>query len=453
MKQENGQTTFDTVVPHTEAEREDARYERVSTVLLLREHQSGGSWEPARLLEYAREVNERFDTPLPDRRVQGAVLKVLRVRDREEEPVWPWRKLPEEYAVFTLSEAARRFAPHSTDWLLKEWLPDESVLLVAGPPGSWKTWLLLDLAQSVATGDDFLGQVPVSRTGEVLLLQQEDHLHQLHTRLLTIHLGKRGLTFDPDTGGDTVELEFSETEQLDQILVHPYRMFRFDDPQAFEWLADLVSLHRPALVVLDPLYSAASAEDFMASAAEHALPLKTLRDRFGTTFAIGHHVRKSDIDSTERRRTWGSEFIDAFSETQWQVRPGDSSSEVFVRRYHKAAAGEEEVALRFDVDTGEPPRYDVELGAPRGDVTEEERTLEDRVLEFVKANPGCSASALEDGVTGRAEDVRRARDKLLAQGRLQDKRASSHVGSGYSLVAPDEAALPLPPGNDEQEEQ
>lgn len=451
MKRDTDPKTYDTVVPHTRAERDDPRLERLSAVLLLREHQSGGRWEPQRLLEYAREVNERFDDPLPDRRVQGAVLELLRVREREETPVWPWQKLPEQYAVFTLSEAVRRFAKDATKWLLEGWLPDESVLLVAGPPGSWKTWLLLDLAQSVATGDAFLGQVPVSRTGEVLLLQQEDHLQQLHSRLLTIHLGKRGLTFDPDTGADTVEFEFSATEQLDRVLLHPYRMFRFDDPRALEWLADLVSFHRPVLVVLDPLYAAASADDFMASAAEHALPLKSLRDRFGTTFAIGHHVRKSDVDSTERRRTWGSEFIDAFSETQWQVRPGDASEEVFLRRYHKAAAGEEEVCLRFDVDTGEPPRYAVDLSAPGGEATEEGRSLEERVLAFVRANPGCSSSALEEGVTGRAEDVRRARDKLLAQGRLQDERASKQVGSGYSLVAPEQPGLPLAPDSDEED--
>jgi hypothetical protein len=48
-----------------------------------------------------------------------------------------------------------------TDWLVEGFLPRGCVALIAGEPGSYKTWLGLALGLSVATGGEFLGQLCV----------------------------------------------------------------------------------------------------------------------------------------------------------------------------------------------------------------------------------------------------------------------------------------------------
>src|SRR5690606_13222917 len=243
-------------------------------------------------------------------------------------------------------------------WLVQDWLPEATIGFVVAPPGSYKTWLAFDMAVSVATGTPFLGKYPVQRTGPVLLIQQEDFHGDIAQRLATILQSRLDLRAEV-TEGDQFEVKAPPEMP---IYIHPDRNLRFADQVAVDALELRIRELRPALVVLDPLYSAAMTDDYMAKSAEQMLRLKTMRDRYGCSFLVAHHTTKH-ADSMERSRLWGSQFLNALLETGWQVKRSENDSSVIVRRHFKVARNPaEDARIEFDINTDNPPyRYRVKV--------------------------------------------------------------------------------------------
>lgn len=363
--------------------------------------------------------------------------------------------------VLPFSEFAHEFAGEAGAWVVPEWLVKATILFVVGPPGWFKTWLLLDLTEAMATGSDFLGQFPIKEPGPVLLFQQEDHHPQTVERLSHLHLAKRGASLPVVEDGRFRAPLLHES--LDNVHVHPYRRLRLGDDDVLDEVWDLVDEIRPKLLVLDPLYSAGDLDDYLAGSAQRALFFKDLRDQFGVTLAVGHHVAKELADTTDRRRTWGSQFIDAFVESAWHVRPGDTPEEVFVRRYFKARPGLEEVSVHFAINTDIREgdlEYAVEVqdADGEGDHLEEAPStpseLRRRVFDWVAANPRCTSSQLEDGVNARASRVREVRDQLEEEGHLRnvnrDREGVAHAWEvDEPLLDPSWGPRKGPDGEDE----
>lgn len=249
------------------------------------------------------------------------------------------------------------YAGQDANWVITDWLPESSITFLVSAPGGHKTWMLLDLAISVASGSPFLGRYPVTDKGPVILIQQEDFHGQTVQRLSVIAHNRLGLSSD----GDSIQLP----PKL-PIFVHPDRKLRFNDDKILRSLCKQVEEIRPKLVILDPLYSAAETDDFMASTAEQMFILKELRDKFGTGFVIAHHTNKGkDTGSSIREQAWGSQFLNAFLETGWQLRPRDDS--VRVQRHFKMFANPKEVYLKFDIDTVDSYTYQVKEVQPKKD--------------------------------------------------------------------------------------
>jgi len=58
-------------------------------------------------------------------------------------------------------------------WLIKDFIPLASFVLLVGKPGTYKSWLALDLARAVARGEDF-AQLKGSAAREVLYIDREN---------------------------------------------------------------------------------------------------------------------------------------------------------------------------------------------------------------------------------------------------------------------------------------
>ena len=70
-----------------------------------------------------------------------------------------------------------------------------------------------------------------------------------------------------------------------------------------------------------------------------------------------------------------------------------------------------------------------------------------QVVRFVNSNAGCSKTDIEDGVRGRAKDVRAARDDALDSGLIRNEagaRKSRYVVTeqGLALIVPSSANRP-----------
>ncbi len=74
---------------------------------------------------------------------------------------------------------AKDFGPEV--WAVEGLIPEQSITAIGGAPGSFKTWLTLDIARCVASGEDFLGKFKVTK-GAVLFVDKENNFRHLQKR-------------------------------------------------------------------------------------------------------------------------------------------------------------------------------------------------------------------------------------------------------------------------------
>jgi hypothetical protein len=253
-------------------------------------------------------------------------------------------------------EYMARYGDLTIPWVIKDWLPAKTIALVVSPPATRKTWVTLDLAISVATGTKFLNRFDVApeQAGPVFLLQQEDWHGQTVQRLnVILHERYRSLMGGQmKSDGDTISVGLPPAPP---IKIHTERKLRFEDRDAMRAFAESVAEFKPKLVILDPLYSATSADDFMARAANDMMLFKDLRDRYGTSFLICHHTKKgADKDGKkggeDRERLWGSQFLNAFLETGWQFLKIDDMT-TKIKRHFKSGPPPEDIIIDWDICT------------------------------------------------------------------------------------------------------
>ena len=313
------------------------------------------------------EWNERNDPPLPIHEVRTTIKSIERSHalgstqftqvefedDKTEE-----EKLESTFDVMKMVDYVKGYGGDGVSWLVNDWLPDKSITFLISPPESYKTWILLDLAVSVAAGVPFLGEFEVLQTGPTLIIQQEDSHSGLTDRLALIVEQKLGATANID--GDTWQVPSMPDIP---IYIHPSRMLRFDNKKVVEELEKQIEVLKPKVILIDPLYSTtASTDNYMSDLANQMMVLKTWRDKYGCSFVIAHHSKKNlDPDSTAREDSWGSQFLNAFLEAGWQIRrnPKLPTNEIIVRRHSKVMGNQAPISLVFDISTVYPMQYKV----------------------------------------------------------------------------------------------
>lgn len=276
------------------------------------------------------------------------------------------------FGVMKMSDYVKGYGGEGASWLVDEWLPDKSITFLVSPPESYKTWMLLDLAVSVATGTPFLGTYTVNNPGPTLIIQQEDSHSGLTDRLALIVEQKMNMLPTLE-GNNWVVPSMPDIP----IYVHPDRQLRFDNKKVIEEMERQIEAIKPRVILIDPLYSTTNSTDnYMADLANRMMVLKTWRDKYGCSFLIAHHSKKNlDPDSTAREDSWGSQFLNAFLEAGWQVRrnPKLAQNEIIVRRHSKVMGNLSSISLTFDISTVYPMKYRVTprtyemapAGAPR----------------------------------------------------------------------------------------
>ena len=310
--------------------------------------------------------NERNEPPLPVNEVRTTIKSIERshavgdtqftqVQFEDDRPAQE-QKPESSFGVMKLNDYVKGYGGDGVSWLVDEWLPDKSITFLVSPPESYKTWLLLDLAVSVAAGVPFLGKYQINSPGPTLIIQQEDSHSGLTDRLALIVEQKMNAL--PKLG----ESEWTiPTMPNIPIYIHPDRQLRFSDKKVLEEMERQIATIRPKVILIDPLYSTAdSTDNYMADLANRMMILKTWRDKYGCSFLIAHHSKKNlDPDSTAREDSWGSQFLNAFLEAGWQIRRNQrlSQNEVIVRRHSKVMGNQSPISLTFDISTKYPMKY------------------------------------------------------------------------------------------------
>lgn len=331
----------------------------------------------------------------------------------------------------------------AVDWLTPPVIPAGGNILVAGYPKSHKTHFVLDLAVSLATGTPFLGRFGIPQRRRVGVVLMEGIRFQAGRRIARLCEGH----------SSTVE------EADDQIHIWHRPPLRFDLSTVTELGEHAHRLGLEVLIVDAWSYVASGSPDRAEEVTPQLMAFSSLRSSVpGLTTLLVHHARKAKDTGTEERLTdliRGSSAFGAWYDCGIVLGRKDEQSPVSVR-----------VELRdyltpppftFTVEDDEPasPANGWRAGgALRLRASEKspaelaaEQRAEDRILEVlqvVHARPGCTKTDLDSALTGKATDIRHARDLAVSRGLLADRGeggsfrpASYHLTeAGSALVVP-----------------
>jgi len=167
--------------------------------------------------------------------------------------------------------------PDGPAWLIENLWGEQAVGILGGAPKSGKTWLALELALAVASGQPALEHFAVPRAGPVLLFAAEDSPPMVRTRL-------EGLA----------HIQGVRLEDVPVHLILASRL-RLDTPDDQGRLADAVRKLRPRLLVLDPFVRIYGSID-ENQAGDVARILGYLRELSRThdlSILVVHHTRKA----------------------------------------------------------------------------------------------------------------------------------------------------------------
>ena len=300
------------------------------------------------------EWNNKNTPPLDDGEIKTTIDSVYRTAYKNNPLKNSSTSKSSDFNVMTFDQYMRTHGDNAVSWIIPDWLPNQTIAFAVSPPGTYKTWMLLDLAISVATGTDFLGQYPVESTGPVIMIQQEDHHGGLAERMGVI-ANSRYNVLKPNLDNNVFEINLPPKIP---VYLHPDRKLRFNDVIIMDKLEEVIKRIKPKLVIIDPLYSAAETDDYMAKSASEMFRLKELRDKYGCAFLIAHHKKKK-AENNEREGLWGSQFLNAFLETGWQIRRLEDNT-ISVLRHFKVKKESNELRIRFDINTENFP-YDYKI--------------------------------------------------------------------------------------------
>lgn len=186
------------------------------------------------------------------------------------------------------------------EWLIEGALTKGAVGFIAGQPKSFKSWVGLDMAISVATGSSFLDHFRVADPGPVLYIQEEDPIITLKARALKIWAGKQVDRLRITEGG--VEWEPSREDLGDfnpDIALYVKQGVTLSEESWQVWLDETLTEGMDGkpfkLTVIDTLMMVAG--DVEENKAQQMVtkiykPLKYLMDKHGCSLQVIHHMRK-----------------------------------------------------------------------------------------------------------------------------------------------------------------
>lgn len=213
------------------------------------------------------------------------------------------------------------------EWLVEGIWSRGACGFIAGQPKSYKSWIALDLALSVCTGQHFLGHFPTKAPGPVLYVQEEDGLPILKQRTDKVWPGKQADKMKIDDEGGIVWEAPADMGALIDAPIDGYvgQGFTLSDGAWQSWLDEAMEVGGYHLVVLDPLMMmAGDVEENRAQDMTTKIfrPLKQLAQKHKTSICLVHHMRKGQNDNGIRggQLMLGSVANHAWAEDSLYVR-------------------------------------------------------------------------------------------------------------------------------------
>lgn len=160
-------------------------------------------------------------------------------------------------------------------WLIEGLWPHSAVGIVGGQPKSWKSWLGLDLAVSVASATPCLGRFAVHSPGPALVYLAEDALPDVRARIDCLCRSRK------------LRVE----QQALHVVAEPALLL--DDERDRRRLRDAVERLAPRVLVLDPLVRLHRLDENNSQEVSGLLGyLRALQREHDVSIVLVHHTSK-----------------------------------------------------------------------------------------------------------------------------------------------------------------
>lgn len=269
--------------------------------------------------------------------------------------------------------------PGPTPWLVQDLIVDQAIVAAVGRWKTTKSYGLLDLCISIATGEPAFGVHEIPNPGPVVFVNEESGQTALWRRLDALC---RGRAINPDRLRGRLLLGANSRIKLDHT----------------DWQEELVRIGEqlePRLFVFDPLARMKQASREENAQTEMAVVIeyiRRLRDDTGAAVLFVHHTGHQG----EQMR--GTSDLESFWETRLTWKRDGQSPTVTVTSEHREAESSEPLSYQI--------RWDDQTRSMRfAAVTNDGKpTLSDRILAILNAHPDQELGT--DDIRERA-DVRR----------------------------------------------
>lgn len=296
-----------------------------------------------------------------------------------------------------------------SSWLVEGLWAEQAVGILGGEPKCCKSFLALDMAVAVASGQPCLRRFPVRRRGPVLLFPAEDAPAVVRQRLEGICAAAQ-----------------ARLQELPIYVITAPRLL-LDLPQDRDRLRETVAAIQPALLVLDPFIRLHRGDE---NASNQVAPLlgylRELQRELHVAVLLVHHVRKRAGKDRPGQALRGSSDLHGWGDSNLYLRRKDA--QLLLSIEHRAAAEEGDVALQLH---SEGPALALRpQAAPEPAASEPPpASVADRVLNALRT----STVALS---TQQLRKLCGVRTMTICQ-TLQDLRRAGRVAhgtAGYTLV-------------------
>ncbi len=160
-------------------------------------------------------------------------------------------------------------------WLIQSLWGQAAVGIIGGAPKCCKSWLGLDMAVSVASNTDCLGQFPVQLQGPALIYLAEDALPAIRARIEALCAHRQ-----------------LDIQALDlHVITSP--SLRLDQSHDQHRLSATLAQLKPRMLLLDPLVRLHQLDENSAADISKLLGfLRTLQRTYDTAIVLVHHASK-----------------------------------------------------------------------------------------------------------------------------------------------------------------
>jgi RecA-family ATPase len=285
-------------------------------------------------------------------------------------------------------------------WLVQDLWGASAAGFIGGAPKSYKSFLGLDLAVSVASGTDCLGRYPVVEPGPTLVYLAEDSLQTVRERVAALTQHRR---LDINT--------------LPVHVITAPRL-RLDQPDDRERLAETARRLKPRLLLLDPLVRLHGIDENNATEVAQLLScLRDLQRRFDMAVIIVHHTRKTLGGAQAGQNLRGSTDLHAFGDSNLYVRR--VRQDLVLSMEHRAAQAPQPMNMSLATADAATIHLEVtKIQAPE----EQHPSLLQAILKILSAHTAINGHDLRKQLCVKNERLGQALRELEALGHIERTR-------------------------------